>query len=224
MPVRPHAVAFDVVQTLMSLEPQRNRLTEAGFASDDLERWFDRIIRDGMALTLAGDYLPFPKVAAGALRAIARADIDNGTVEHVLAGFAELPAHPDAAPAMDLLASNGVRIVCLSNGPAASTADFLHRSALEQYVEQVLSVEDVQQWKPAPEVYQYATRSLGLPPGQVALVAVHAWDCHGAHRARLTTGWASRLEGRLPDHYARPDVIGTTLVDVARGLLDLPPA
>ncbi len=35
-----------------------------------LERWFDRLLRDGMALTLAGDYQPFAAVGEAALRVI----------------------------------------------------------------------------------------------------------------------------------------------------------
>lgn len=63
MPNRPRVVVFDVVETLMSLEPLRHRFSEVGAPPELLERWFDRLLRDGMALTLAGDYEPFPKVA-----------------------------------------------------------------------------------------------------------------------------------------------------------------
>lgn len=222
MPTRPRVVAFDVVQTLMSLEPLRPRLTEAGLAGSLLERWFDRILRDGMALTLAGDYAPFPVLAAGALRTLTTGELRDDAVEHVLAGFGELPAQPDAEPAMRTLADAGVSLVCLSNGPARSTTDFLKRSALDRYVEQVISVEDVRRWKPAGEVYAYALRRIGHPAKEVALVAVHAWDCHGARRAGLTTGWASRLERQLPEVFERPDVVGADLVEVAQGLLALP--
>jgi 2-haloacid dehalogenase len=222
--IRPSAVAFDVVQTLMSLEPMRARLTAAGLQESMLERWFDRILRDGMALTLAGDHVPFPALAANTLRALAAGDIDDRIVDDVMTGFAELPAQPDAEPAMRLLIEAGVRIVCLSNGPEYSTVDFLRRSTLDRHVEQVISVDAVRRWKPSPEVYAEALRRIGLPAAEVALVAVHAWDCHGARRAGLTTGWASRLEGRLPEHFERPDVIGRDLVEVVQRLLALPTA
>jgi 2-haloacid dehalogenase len=53
-------------------------------------------------------------------------------------------------------------------------------------------------------------------------VAVHAWDCHGAKRAGLTTGWASRLEGGYGGLFAPADVTGADLAEVADGLLALP--
>lgn len=223
MPNRPGVVAFDVVQTLMSLEPLRERLTDVGLAGSTLDRWFDRILRDGMALTLAGDYAPFPELARSALRTLAGDELPDEAVEHVLAGFGELPAQPDAEPAMRTLSDAGISLVCLSNGPAESTTDFLKRSALDRHVEQVISVEDVRRWKPAGEVYRHALERIGRPAEEVALVAVHAWDCHGARRAGLTTGWASRLERNVPETFDRPDVMGSDLVEVAERLLELAP-
>ena len=47
-------------------------------------------------------------------------------------------------------------------------------------------------------------------------------DCHGANRAGLTVGWASRLEGRYGSLFAPAAVTGADLTEVAGGLLALP--
>lgn len=222
MPFRPRVVAFDVVQTLMSLEPLRPRFTDIGLPADAVERWFDRLLRDGMALSLAGDYAPFREVAASALRSVAGSELGGDAVDRVLAGFGELPAQADAEPAMRLLADAGITQVCLSNGAAQTTADFLERAGLRGYVERVISVDEVRRWKPSPNVYTHALRVLGRSAEEVALVAVHAFDCHGCRRAGMTTGWASRLEGSYSAVFEGPDVTGSDLVEVARGLIALP--
>lgn len=222
MPTRPQTVAFDVVETLMSLEPLRPRFAEVGLAPGLLEHWFDRLLRDGMALTLAGDYEPFPTMAAAALRTLARGELDDDAIAHVLAGFSELPAHPDVEPAMQTLTEAGIPMVCLSNGTAETTTKFLERNELTSYVDQVISVADIHSWKPPIRVYDYALKQIGHPAHEVALVAVHAFDCHGAKRAGLTTGWASRLEGHYANVFAPADVVGHDLVDVAQELTALP--
>ena len=51
----------------------------------------------------------------------------------------------------------------------------------------------------------------------LAMVAVHAWDVHGAKQAGLVTGWADRLEGRWNAAMAHPDVTGSSLVEVVEG-------
>ena len=86
----------------------------------------------------------------------------------------------------------------------------------------MISVQEAGTWKPAPVVYRHAASVLGVEPGRLALVAAHAWDCHGASRAGLVTGWVSRPERDYSPIFAPPDVTGADLTEVADGLLDLP--
>lgn len=217
-------VVFDVIETLMPLEPLRSRFADVGLAPTLLERWLDRLLRDGMALTLAGGYKPFPTVAAATLRTLARGELGDEAVRHVLAGLSELPAHLQAEPAMRMLADAGISMACLSNGTAEATTDFLRRSNLAGYVEKVISVTEVGSWKPPRHVYDHAAGRLACRADEVGLVAVHAFDCHGAKSAGWITGWASRLEGYYSEVFTRPDIVGGDLVDVSSGLLALPPA
>ena len=217
---RPAAVAFDVVETLFSLEPVRQRLEAAGGGPMGLDVFFSRMLRDAFALVASGGYCPFPELAAAALAATLP-DAGDDTRGYVLAGFSELPAHPDAEPAMERLAAAGMPIMCLTNGGASATTSLLERNGLDRYVEQVVSVEEVKAWKPVPVPYHHAAVVAGVAPHELALIAVHAWDCHGAHRAGLLTGWASRLEGHFAPIFDPPDVSGADLVEVVDGLLAL---
>lgn len=222
MTSRPSAVAFDVVETLMPLEPLGARFERAGLPASALREWFTRLLLYGVGLSAAGDYVSFPDAAAEALRAVSGYRLADQDVQHVLAGFAKLPAHPDAEPAMRRLADAGIRVCCLTNGSADTTQAFLARTGLQPYVERVISAAEAGTWKPPARVYRHAADTLGLPPERVALVEVHAWDCHGAKRAGLTTGWASRLEGRYGSLFAAADVTGADLTEVADGLFALP--
>jgi 2-haloacid dehalogenase len=220
---RPAAVAFDVIETLMSIEPLRGRLTEIGQPPHLLEAWYTRTLRDGMALSATGDFVAFPDVAESALRALAGPPIADEQVKHVMAGLFELPAFPDAGPAITSLAEAGIRVACLTNGTAELTASFVERSGLGPVVDRVISVSEVYRWKPALVVYKYAAEVLDVPPERLALVAAHDWDCHGAKRAGLTTGWVRRGSAGFGAPFAPPDVTGETLTEVVAGLLALEP-
>ncbi len=74
---RPAVVAFDVIETLMSLEPLRERLTEIGQPPHLLEAWYTRTLRDGMALSATGDYAGFTDVAEAALSALTHFTISS---------------------------------------------------------------------------------------------------------------------------------------------------
>ena len=223
MPSRPYAVAFDVIETMMALQPLSARFAAVGLPEHLLATWFARTVRDGFVFAAAGGFAPFPDVAAQALRIVSGFQVDDAQVADVLAGMRDLPAHPDVEPAVRLLAEAGVRLACLTNGSPSVTADFVERSGLAPYFDTVISIEDTQTWKPAAGVYRHAASALAVEPSRLALIAAHAWDCHGAHRAGLTTGWVSRLEREHSPVYDEPDVTGADLVEVARGLLALRP-
>jgi 2-haloacid dehalogenase len=220
---RPAAVAFDVIDTLMSLEPLRARLTGIGQPPGLLEAWYTRTLRDGMALSATGDYVSFTDVAEAALRALTHFTIGDEQVTSVMAGFGELPAFGDAVPALTRLTDAGLRVACLTNGSAYLASSFVNRTGLGALVDRVISVEEVYRWKPAGVVYLYAASVLDVPADRLALVAAHDWDCHGAKRAGLTTGWVSRKAGGFGAPFAAPDVTGEDLTEVVAKLLALEP-
>jgi len=220
---RPAVVAFDVIETLMSLEPLRARLTDIGQPPALLEAWYTRTLRDGMALSATGDYARFTDVAEAALRALTHFTISDEQVAQVMAGFNELPAFPDALPAITSLTEAGLRVACLTNGSADLASSFVNRTGLGTGVDRVISVEEVYRWKPAGVVYRYAAEVLNVPSDRLALVAAHDWDCHGAKRAGLTTGWVSRKSGGFGAPFAAPDVVGEDLTEVVAKLLALEP-
>ena len=88
---RPTAVVFDVIETLMSLEPLRARLVDIGQPPHLLEAWYTRTLRDGMALSATGDYATFSDVAESSLRGLTGYSISDEQVAQIMAGFDELP-------------------------------------------------------------------------------------------------------------------------------------
>ncbi|MDQ3886682.1 MAG: haloacid dehalogenase type II [Actinomycetota bacterium] len=221
MPARCDAVAFDVLETLLDLDPLAERLEQVGAPRAALGPWFMRFQRDAMALTLAGDFAAVTPVARQALRTETQHTLTEADIDYVLEGFAQLPAFPDAIPAMSTLSETGVRIGCMTVGDPQNTRRFLDRAGLADHVDQVVTAEIVGIWKPAPAIYRAAADKLHTPLDRMALVAVHAWDCHGAKRAGALAGWCARLEGEPGDVFTPADVTGRDLVEVVDDLLTL---
>ena len=114
-----------------------------------------------------------------------------------------------------------MRIAALSNGAAETTQALLQRAGLSSLVERVISVAEVRQWKPRRGLYLHAAEVLGVTPAELALVATHAWDVHGAKCAGLLTGFVARGQ-RFPATMAAPDIIEQSLAEVARGIAAMP--
>ena len=216
------AIAFDVFQTLFSLEPLRPRIVALGLPADALELWFAHTLRDGFALAAAGEYASFQAIARDALEGLLAAKkrpIDSATVDATMAGFDELTAHADVGPALTLVRQRQVPAYCLSNGSRASTEGLLRRAKLEAYVAGVISVDDVRAWKPRREVYLHAASVARVAPGELALVAAHAWDVQGAQRAGCVGAFIARTEPQYPAALGTPDVSGKSLVVACERLL-----
>ena len=151
--MRPSVIAFDVNETLSDLSPLGARFVEVGASASAAPLWFASVLRDGFALTAAGENPPFAGVARELLLGqLAEAQLNRPLEEaaqHVMDGFASLELHADVASGVDRLHEDGFRLVTLSNG-AASVAERLLTSAnVRDRFERLLSVEDAGAWKPS---------------------------------------------------------------------------
>lgn len=221
MRLRPQVVAFDIIETVFSLDLLRERLTAVGLPGHALETWFAASLRDAFALAAVDQFKPFREVLEGTLSEMFTrygSGATSGEKKTILDGFGELNPHPDAAEAFRILTGAGVRIFALSNGAAASTTKLLRNAGLDGSVEKVLSVDDVKLSKPRREVYRHAVSVAGVEPGRMVLVAVHPWDVNGAKAAGLLGGFVARGQA-FPPTMAEPDICGETLVDVARAIV-----
>lgn len=219
---RPEAVAFDVVETLFSLESLRARLTSAGLDGHQLETWFASFLRDAFALEISGEYKPFRDIASANLSVLLEKKLgraERQAVDHVLDGFAELDPHSDVAPGMAALQDAGIRIATLTNGSAKVTATLLERAGVRHLVEHVISIDEIGHWKPHRAVYESCTEKLGLQPEEVALVAAHPWDIQGAKQSGLMTGYVARDGATFPAVMKEPDVQGNSLTELINKII-----
>lgn len=221
---QPTVVIFDVNETLSDLAPLADRFEEVGAPPALLEVWFAATLRDGVALAASGGYAPFLEVGRDVLiHELARlprlGHPPSEAADHILAGLATLPVHPDVADGLRLLDAAGIRIATLTNGSAELARGLLERAGVEGLVERNLDVTEVKRWKPAPEPYLYACNQLDVTPGDATLVAVHPWDVHGAIRAGLQGAWLDRAGVPYPAVFAQPSTSAHDLPSLARGLI-----
>ncbi len=220
MRTRPDVVAFDVNETLLDLAPVRAALVELGRPADLLATVFGRTLLLGIAGSAAGTWCRFRAAFESALAQLTT--LPAGDRARVADTFLELAPHPDVEPALRRLTEAGVRAVTLTHGSPGVAEAGLARGGVTPLVERCLSTESIRTWKPDRAAYLWAAGVCGVAPEQLALVAVHSWDVHGAQQAGLTGGWAARAERSWAEVFPAPHVQGGTLVEVVDGLLALP--
>lgn len=222
---QPKVVVFDVIETLFAIEPLEEKLKAAGLSDGSLQVWFARLLRDAFALEVSGEYKTFAEIGSASLEVLLsehKLEPDRSAIEETIKAFADLPPHPDVKPAFEILRATDVRIATLSNGSAETTEKMFKNAGLENFVERSITTDEIRHWKPSLSVYLHAAKTIGLDPADIALVAAHDWDVHGANNAGLVTGFVARKGQRFSSVMRKPDVSGTSLEEVVRGLLALP--
>lgn len=219
MPSPPSVVVFDVNETLSDMSPMAGRFADVGAPAQLAKLWFASLLRDGLALSVAGVHERFAVIGEGVLRTLLTGvsldrDLD-AAVEHIMAGFSRLPVHPDVPDGVRALRSTGRRLVTMSNGSAQVAEKLFSDAGIRDEFEALLSVEDAGAWKPDRAAYDHAARTCGTAPDDMVLVAVHPWDIDGAARAGMHTAWINRGAMPYPGHFTSPEHTVTALTDLA---------
>lgn len=215
-------IVFDVNETLLDLTALDPLFADAFGDSAVRREWFAQVLQSAMSLTLANAYTDFGAVGAAALTMIGerrRVTVDDALRTAVRDGMRSLPPHPEVAAALDRLRGAGLRLATLTNSPPALVEAQLSNAGLRDKFEQVLSVDEVGRFKPAPEPYLMAADRLGVPIGQTRLVAAHAWDVAGAMAAGAAAAFVARPGMVLDPLHPRPDIVGEDLTEVAEQII-----
>jgi 2-haloacid dehalogenase len=197
--MQPDAIAFDAFGTLFDLEALRGPLGDDAF-----EAFVSRLVPWTWHLTASGVWSPLPEIAAhaGGREAAER--------------LTDLPAFPDVRPGLDALA--GRRLAVLSNGTQEGARALVENAGLADRFEHVLTADQVERYKPAPEVYGMAPRAFQTRADRVLMVSSNEWDIAGASFAGLLTAWLGR--GREPSWVmgCEPDLVLGSLTELAAAL------
>jgi 2-haloacid dehalogenase len=219
----PTLIVLDVNETLSDMSPLASVFEEVGAPAGTAQLWFATTLRDGFALSMAGENAPFLDVAKDALRTMlapytADEQQRDAGAESVLEAFTTLQTHADVPDALRDLREAGIRLVTLSNGSTRVAESLLARAGLSEHLEALLSVEDAPAWKPDPRAYEYALHRTGVVADRAMLVAAHPWDIDGAARAGLRTAWVNRTGTDYPTSFRPADVTVPSLADLPMAL------
>jgi len=217
-------IGFDVYGTLV--DPLGMDAPLRQHVGDVAERfaavWRERQIDWAFRRALMERYVDFDVVTHDAFRATAAMlGLDLRTAEPgLLETYRRLPAFADAHDGLLRLGEAGHRLVAFSNGVAATLRGLLTHARLMPPLADVISVDEVQTYKPSPRVYHHLVARGGVSPDQTWLVSANAWDVLGAKSAGLRAAWVRRSSRSHWDGggIGEPDVEVASLLELVRAL------
>ncbi len=217
MPIR--AYAFDAYGTLFDVHAAIARHRESiGPDADAFSAlWRAKQLEYSWTRTLMGRYQDFWSLTGQALdHALSRfTSIDSSIRPALLDAYWRLAAFPDVLPALTRLRLMGRQIAIFTNGTAAMAEGAANASAVLPFVDVIVSVDDIRQFKTLPEAYALLLRKLAMDAEEVCLVSSNRWDIAGGKAYGLPAIWVNRTG--MPEEYAdlAPDRVIASLGELA---------
>ena len=156
---------------------------------------------------IGGPYRSYKEVLAESLRLLADErgwPWDAGEGDALVRSMRSWQPFPDTRAALRAAHDNGVRLVIVSN----TDNDILEHTLrqLDSPIDDTVTAEDVQSYKPGLPHFARALEVIGLPPEQILHVAFgFKYDIGPAQQVGMRSAWVNRYAERKPDG-ATPDL------------------
>lgn len=172
---------------------------------------------------ITGEHRDFWRVTKDALDwALAAQNLNDPALrERLLALYWQLSPYPEAAEVLTRLREAGIATAILSNGSPEMLDAAVTSAGLGGLLDDVLSVERVGIFKPAPQVYELVTTRFECARSEVLFVSSNGWDINGAAGYGFLAAWVNRSGEPMDrlDHPPHEELRDLSLIpDIAMAL------
>ena len=153
--------------------------------------------------SLMETYADFWQVTGDTLEyALETHDVYDSPLQYdLLDAYLHLECYPEVKETLERLKQHGAKNVLLSNGSPIMLEAAVANSGIEGLLDQILSVDLLPIYKPAPQVYQTAVARLKVRRTEISFPSSNAWDGAGAASYGFQMAWINRFgqhQERLP--------------------------
>lgn len=215
----PRYICFDAFGTLFDVSWKG--ISDAAIDSSELDKilstWRTKQLQSTWLMNSMGIYKPFEELSGEALeKAFAIHNVESTDLfERILQQVLKPGLYQDVLPALDRLVEEGAELAILSNGSSDMLASVVASSGIGDHIREVISVDDVEVFKPAPEVYAQALYRLNADSDDLLFVSSNQWDLVGAMYAGLQTTWINRNAATWEDLEVQPGRMVGSLTELA---------
>lgn len=200
------ACLFDAYGTLFDVTAAARELrAEIGPSWARLaEVWRTRQVEYTWLRSLMDRYVDFRTVTVDALD-FAFASLGEapgpGLTDRLMDLYMTLDPYPEVPGVLAALRGQGIATAILSNGSPGMLQAASDSAGLTGLLDDILSVDTVKVFKPAPAAYRLGCTRFAEPADRIAFVSSNGWDVAGAASFGYRTLWVNRTNSpaeRLP--------------------------
>lgn len=201
-----YGTLFDVASTDKALKefyPEQAHAVGALWRKKQIEYAFLR--------QMTGTYKPFSEVTEDALRYAL--EVETGSkaadvVERGMKSYELLDLFPEVK---EVLEQQQAVNAILSNGSRDMLEPLIAKSTIASHMHEVLSIDDIKQYKPSQAAYQYALHYFEGKREEILFISSNTWDIIGAKTFGFDTLWINRGGTPFESGHIQPDYTGENL-------------
>ena len=209
-----YGTLFDVAAAARAAAQEPGNAALAGRWEQLAEDWRRKQLEYSWLRAITGEHRDFWRVTKDGLDwAMAAQGLagDSDLRDRLLALYWTLAPYPEVPEVLRRLRHAGLQSAILSNGSPEMLDAAVASAGIGNLLDDVLSVESVGVFKPAPRVYQMATERFACARDEILFVSSNGWDAAGAAGYGFITAWINRAglpADRLghPPHEEMPDL------------------
>jgi 2-haloacid dehalogenase len=211
-PERVETVTFDSYSTIVDVASAVGALDghveDPGMAAS---HWRAHSLMYTMVANEIDEYEPFYEMnrhaATNALETFGDFEdgVDEATRDEVTSVYHDLHVFEDVREGMERLADE-YDLYVVSNGNPEMLATMVEQADVGDLLVDTVSADEVETFKPHPEIYRHAAGRTGTPIDRIAHVSAGWFDVHGSKSVGMQAVWVNRDGGPFVTYGPRPDL------------------
>ncbi|ENH97690.1 haloacid dehalogenase [Gracilibacillus halophilus YIM-C55.5] len=208
------AYVFDVYGTLFDVHSVIHKCNQffPHKGSKISHTWREKQLEYSYLRQLMGNYTSFSTVTKDALRYAVHKhgeQLDPQTEKELFHAYFHLDPYPEVKEVLSQLQHK--KLAVFSNGSHDMLDPLIAQSELHHLFDEIISVDEIQQFKPTLASYEHARKCLNVKPEEVLFMSSNGWDITGAKNYGFQTAWINRHHLPVEELNLEPHTIYSNL-------------
>jgi 2-haloacid dehalogenase len=199
-----YTLAFDVYGTLINTSGVFDSLKPliGDLAQPFMDAWRNKQLEYSFRRGLMNQYADFTVCTKDSFEYCCQLFKTNLTKEQkevLLNAYTVLPAFPDVTNGLKTLKDAGHKLFAFSNGSKSTVLKLLTTAKIIDLFDGVVSVENVETFKPNPIVYEHFNKTTNSTKSNSLLISSNPFDVIGAISYGMHSAWLQRTQDSIFD-------------------------
>ncbi|WP_434796103.1 haloacid dehalogenase type II [Staphylococcus equorum] len=217
------AIIFDVYGTIFDMSSLENDMIQFDdeLAASISKLWRKTQLNHMFLRQIMQRYIPFDDLTKDALRYVLdehKIQYNRDDINQLFDAFLDLNYFNEIPRVLSSLNGKGFDIGILSNGNDSMLMPLVDNSKISDYINTVISVDEIKQYKPSPASYALILEYYKMTREDILFVSSNSWDVTGAANFGFDTVWVNRKGEQYDDNGQSPTITVNNLNEMAKWL------